>query len=177
MEEIEALREELEKVKKARKDLRERSHRNNRELYKLEKERPLIFGEVALQKRELREKEKLKETIRKLEEENKDIDEITLPWLKKREEELKREIENLEREKGWTERSLEEYEDRKKSYIDAYKEEKEREEREKEGVKYQRTFPTALKIEENKLRDLASRLGKQKDYNEFLERVEKKYVN
>lgn len=172
MEKIKALKEELERAKKTREDLRQIWHGNRQELDKLEKERPLVFGEVALQKRELKEKEKLKETIRRLEEENEDI-KFTLPWLEKREEELRGEIQDLKVEEETRERRLEQYDERKESYARAYEEERDLEKRGITQTGY--IPPTTARVERIKLEELARDLGMEEDYSKFLKMVEKKF--
>jgi hypothetical protein len=63
----------------------------------LRKQRPLVFGEVALEKRDSSEKERLKEEMGLLEDEVEELDNFILPWLGEQKQQLQNEIAELER--------------------------------------------------------------------------------
>lgn len=96
--ELEAKGKELEKIKKAKRDLATREPQDGHQLYKLRKKRVSVFADAELHENKIVQKKELKEKIKGLEEDLEDIP-LAIEGLKAKEGKLSREIETLETKK------------------------------------------------------------------------------
>lgn len=176
--ELGAKGEELEKIKKAKRDLATRRPQNEYQRRELYRKRASVFADAELDENKVMQKKELKEKIKGLEEDLEDIS-LAMEELNTREGKLSREIETLETQKEAYRKDFLRIGILKGEYKEECKEEKEKEKRKKQGAIYYKdpaqSAPSPLRLIRIKLEELARHLGINEDLQKFFKGVEKEF--